>query len=606
MHWSGFEARKSTGLIAVALSVLWIVAVLPGCGNAKSCDKDGDCFKGQVCENGVCAEDQGGGGTDADDAGGDAPVSDVQDDEDTGLADVAVDGSVSDEDTSTSDAPTGGDGCLAEEMNCDGKDDDCDGMTDEDLEKKCPNQEGVCKGASVSCSGGKFPSCNASVYKKHDEDYEQKEISQDQDDNDCDGRVDNVPFTALFGTSGRDSLGRPSTAYGSFGGQAGIDPKSGSIFVLFREGTLTGELYVEEFETTGSNAGRTTLAYNAYPYIGMDVAGDSLYAAWTREYQNDKRGRGKRRSLRMPTLYWKTGNLMGNPSGNVQVNDVAVDRGNKSVYYAGIDVEGGGSAITPFVMKYHDDLMMSSCIMSSSNTCRASSWPKHPQIGEVEAVRAVAVDDQTNAIYVVGRAKGDMDIKGKKNNPGGHSVFLVKYDASGNVQWGEWIGSADNQYVSDVAVYPNKKAVLVVGRTQGKIGKQSFNGGTTDAFLAAFDTQGSMKWIDVAGTSGGDEYKGIAVRERDGAIFVTGNSEGKFGGNSPSGNSDIATAKYDTSGNIQSSWLEGTSKGDFGHDVVVDPKTDDVYLVGETEGNFGCAQCLKGVTDIFIERMKVK
>jgi hypothetical protein len=72
---------------------------------------------------------------------------------------------------------------------CDGKDNDCDGAVDENLNQMCAKQEGVCAGSSVACTGGSFGSCAAGDYGS---DYVPTETDKHCDglDNDCDGKAD--------------------------------------------------------------------------------------------------------------------------------------------------------------------------------------------------------------------------------------------------------------------------------------------------------------------------------------------------------------------------------------------------------------------------------
>jgi len=82
-------------------------------------------------------------------------------------------------------------GVLPADEECDGLDNDCDGQTDEDEDLDAPPcglQQGECAGAVQRCGGGQgWLACEASDYGDR---YEDPEQSCDGLDNDCDGLTD--------------------------------------------------------------------------------------------------------------------------------------------------------------------------------------------------------------------------------------------------------------------------------------------------------------------------------------------------------------------------------------------------------------------------------
>ena len=77
---------------------------------------------------------------------------------------------------------------------CNGKDDDCDGGTDEAAEigqaPTCGEQRGVCAGSRASCRGLAGWTCQASDFASHSSHYQGTESTCDARDNDCDGATD--------------------------------------------------------------------------------------------------------------------------------------------------------------------------------------------------------------------------------------------------------------------------------------------------------------------------------------------------------------------------------------------------------------------------------
>jgi len=77
---------------------------------------------------------------------------------------------------------------------CDGKDNDCDGQTDEKnaigAPPSCAKQQGVCKGSVSACKGTQGWVCDEAVYKAFNAAYQAAETTCDSKDNDCDGQTD--------------------------------------------------------------------------------------------------------------------------------------------------------------------------------------------------------------------------------------------------------------------------------------------------------------------------------------------------------------------------------------------------------------------------------
>ena len=99
-----------------------------------------------------------------------------------------------------------GDVYESTETTCDNDDNDCDGSVDEALAAApCTNQNGVCKGSLRTCSGGIFPACDSATFAAYSPDYEDvNETTCDYLDNNCDGSTDE-PFQNTQSALGYDT-----------------------------------------------------------------------------------------------------------------------------------------------------------------------------------------------------------------------------------------------------------------------------------------------------------------------------------------------------------------------------------------------------------------
>jgi len=87
---------------------------------------------------------------------------------------------------------------------CNGIDDNCDGWVDNDIRGPlCPKQTGICAGATQLCGGAKgWLSCDDATYVKHSVDYQAgAEAGCDGKDNNCDGLVDENCTACVAGTT---------------------------------------------------------------------------------------------------------------------------------------------------------------------------------------------------------------------------------------------------------------------------------------------------------------------------------------------------------------------------------------------------------------------
>ena len=169
------------------------------------------------------------------------------------------------------------------------------------------------------------------------------------------------------------------------------------------------------------------------------------------------------------------------------------------------------------------------------------------------------------------------------SNHGDYSMFLVKYDSSGNVQW------LRGRYHTSSVMNPKGIVTDALGNIYltGVLGDIDTAFDTTSCNLAKYDGNGNVIWerkCDSTGSAG----EGLAIcTDAAGNIYLTGttNAAGTIGfGSLPPISCDVFTVKYDSAGNPI--WLKGT--GTTNEDQVSSISSDDscnIIITGYTTRN---------------------
>ena len=125
-------------------------------------------------------------------------------------------------------------------------------------------------------------------------------------------------------------------------------------------------------------------------------------------------------------------------------------------------------------------------------------------------------------------------------NSTSYDMFLVKYDAAGQVVWAKSAGGYDNDYGDGIDLDPAGNC-YVTGRFQhsayyGGINISNFNSGVADVFVAKYDNSGNALWVKQAGETGAESASKIGV-DKFGNSFVSGlfTNSINFDGNQLSG-----------------------------------------------------------------------
>jgi len=154
---------------------------------------------------------------------------------------------------------------------------------------------------------------------------------------------------------------------------------------------------------------------------------------------------------------------------------------------------------------------------------------------------------------------------------GGSDVFLLKTDASGNLQWAKTFGGS---YVdSAFSVQQTSDGGYIVAG-----GTYSFGAGSSDVFLLKTDASGNLQWAKTFGGSSNDRAYSVQ-QTSDGGYIVAGYTR-SFGAGG-----DVFLLKTDASGNLQ--WAKTFGGGDYDRTYSVQQTSDGGYIVAGRTSSFG-------------------
>ncbi|MEI6487456.1 MAG: T9SS type A sorting domain-containing protein [Bacteroidota bacterium] len=224
-----------------------------------------------------------------------------------------------------------------------------------------------------------------------------------------------------------------------------------------------------------------------------------------------------------------------------------------------------------------------------------------------DVVTSVATDPSGN-VYAVGYFFGTSVSFGaytltNVNSASLQQLFVVKYDANGNVQWANTAGGYDQNQANAVTVDANGN-VYITGAFWGEylsIGSIMLNTGVfaganlSTMFIAKYDSNGILQWAKFnnppstgAGTVIGQS---IALDINNNAYIIgsfTINDLSIVGATlynttSGGGMSDVFVAKYNSNGTAMWALKAGGSGNDYGNGITTDTNGK-IYITGTFHG----------------------
>jgi hypothetical protein len=173
-------------------------------------------------------------------------------------------------------------------------------------------------------------------------------------------------------------------------------------------------------------------------------------------------------------------------------------------------------------------------------------------------------------MFVVQTVDGGYLMSGSTMSFGAGSLdgWLVKTDASGNMQWNKTYGTSGAEFLAYV-IQASDGGYAILGAVMGAIYKP---------WLLKIDANGNMQWNQTYTAS---RFQGglVVAQAADGGYAIEGRA------NSSAGDNDFWLAKMDSSGNMQWNKTYGGTGDEVGYGLVV--TTDGGYSMSGYTNSFG-------------------
>jgi hypothetical protein len=207
------------------------------------------------------------------------------------------------------------------------------------------------------------------------------------------------------------------------------------------------------------------------------------------------------------------------------------------------------------------------------------------------------VTDVSGNVYVSGTTTGGLD----GNAIAGTSDFFVtKYNDSGVKQYTWQLGVAGADSYSNWVATDTSGNVYVAGTTTGSLDGSTLTG-TSDFFVAKYNSNGVKQYLNQLGVVGVDTFGYSGAIDASGNVFVTGQTFGALDGNTLTGTSDFFVTKYNSSGVKQYTRQLGVAGADTWANSVATDASGNVYLGGYTTGGLD-GNTLMGTGDFFVTK----
>lgn len=395
-------------------------------------------------------------------------------------------------------------------------------------------------------------------------------------------QVVDIEWIRQFGSSGGD-LGQGLAV---FGGESYVSGFTG--------GTLPGQIsqggfgdgYVRKYDASGNVVWTRqfgTSTYDDAPSIAVDTTGSSLYVVGT----TDGTFAGQTNSGDFD-IYLRKYDSNGNEVWTKQFGTSDYDEPTGVIAdSSGIYISGYTYGIFTGETNYGD----ADYFIRKYDNLGNHIWTR--QYGSTLFDYATGISIYSNNIYISGYTDGTFP---GETSQGGGDLFVAKYDTNGARLWLKQFGTTAI-FEESTGISSSTTGIYIGGYTGGAFTGQT-NLGRGDAYVAKYDTDGNQQWVREFGTSSQDLAFGIS--DDSTGVYITGFTQGILSGQTSFGEGDVFLRKYDFDGNEVWTRQFGTPAFDRSWEVFASPTG--IYLSGDTNGTFP-GQSSSGGSDAFVAKL---
>jgi len=205
--------------------------------------------------------------------------------------------------------------------------------------------------------------------------------------------------------------------------------------------------------------------------------------------------------------------------------------------------------------------------------------------GNLQWTKTIGGKDFEDGYSLIQTADGGYAIAGhtKSFGAGGADVYVVKLDANGNLQWTKTIGGKDWDEGHSI-IQTSDGGYAIAGYTS------SFGAGKLDVYVIKLDTNGNLQWTKTIGGPA-SEIGNSLIQTSDGGYAIAGSTI-SFG----AGQLDVYVIKLDANGNLQWNKTIGGTGDDRGYSLI--QTSDSGYAIAGITESFGA-----GKKDVYVVKL---